>query len=372
MGFLDTLSNIGSGAASIGSVVGSVHGVAGLLSGNNSTAQSEKLMAYQSALNEQAAQRSYMRQRQLTADQYTLTKIGKRQAGMNTAQGNGSVSAASVSPESSVSPTVLPTDASVDSQYQQMMSNSASLISNLALQRAQVALLQSQKTNQDIKNINQLAMDQSEIQSLRENTNKTMLESAYQSLVNKYADSRLSAENEEANARALMFQQDQAVHGQMLEADYNKKIADLYLANAQGRLTDQQLKTEVAKLDVMRSQVAANYASAANSFSGARLNNANANVVEQGTSDSLAILKSERVRKWYDALPQNVQQIIMSSQAVRSAVDKLQNGGDLDGSDWTALGAALGYEKAGSLVEVIQNAIGKPKTTVVKHVSSKK
>lgn len=272
MGFLDTLSSIGSGAASIGSVAGAVHGVVGLLSGNNSSVKSKDLMDYQAALNDQAAQRSYMRQRQLTYDQFSLSKLGKRAAGMNTAHGDASVAAASVNPENSVSPTVLPTDSSVDSQYQQMMSNSASLISNLGLQQAQVALLQSQKTNQDIKNINQLAKDQSEIDNLKENTNKTMLEAAHQSLVNKYADSRLSAETEEANARALMLQQDQAVHGQMLEADYSKKIADLYLSNAQGRLTDQQLQTEVAKLDVMRSQVAANYASANASNTQANLN----------------------------------------------------------------------------------------------------
>lgn len=272
MGFLDTLSNIGSGAASIGSTIGAVNGVVGLLRGNNSSAQSKKMMDYQAALNEQAAQRSYMRQRQLTYDQFSLSKLGKRAAGMNTAQGDGSVAAAAVNPENSVSPTVLPTDSSVDSQYQQMMSNSASLISNLGLQRAQIGLLQSQKANQDIKNINQLAKDESEIANLKENTNKTMLEAAHQSLVNKYADSRLSAENDEANARALMFQQDQAVHGQMLDADYNKKIADLYLANSQGRLTDQQFRTEVAKLDVMRSQVASNYAAANASNSQASLN----------------------------------------------------------------------------------------------------
>ena len=66
MGFLDTLSSIGSTAASLGSVAGAVHGVAGLLSGNNSSAKSKELMDYQAALNEQAAQRSYLRQRQHT------------------------------------------------------------------------------------------------------------------------------------------------------------------------------------------------------------------------------------------------------------------------------------------------------------------
>lgn len=272
MGFLDTLSSIGGAAASVGSVTGAVHGVVGLLSGDNSSAKSKELMDYQAAVNEAAAQRSYMRQRQFTADQYSLTKLGKRQAGMNTAQGDGSVAAASVNPENSVSPTVLPTDASVDSQYQQMMSNSASLISNLGLQRAQVALLQSQKANQDIKNINQLAKDQSEIENLKENSNKTMLEAAHQSLVNKYADSRLSAEAEEANSRALMASQDAAVHGQMNEIDYQNKVANLNLLKAEGKLTAQQYYTELAKLDVMRSQVASNYASANASNSQASLN----------------------------------------------------------------------------------------------------
>lgn len=272
MGFLDTLSSIGSGAASVGSVAGAVHGVVGLLSGNNSSAKSKDMMAYQAALNEQAAQRSYMRQRQLTFDQSLLTKLGKRAAGMNTAQGDGSVAAASVNPENSVSPTVLPTDSSVDSQYQQMMANSASLISNLGLQRAQVALLQSQKTNQDIKNINQLAKDSSEIENLKENTNKTMLEAAHQSLVNKYADSRLSAENEEANSRALMASQDAAIHGQMNEIDYQNKVSNLDLLKAEGKLTGQQYYTELAKLDVMRSQVASNYAAANASNSQASLN----------------------------------------------------------------------------------------------------
>lgn len=278
MGFLDTLSSIGSGASSVGATIGAVNGVLGFLGGNHSSAQSKDLMDYQSALNEQAAQRSYMRQRQLTADQYSLTKLGKRAAGMNTAQGDGSVAAASVNPENSVSPTVLPTDVSVDSQYQQMMSNSASLVSQLGLQRAQIGLLQSQKANQDIRNINQLALDASKIKNMDASTEKTLLESAHQSLVNKYADSRLSAENEEANSRALMAQMDAAVHGQMLQTDYESKVANLNLLNAQGKLTAQQYYTELAKLDALRSQTAANYAASRDSLSHVGVNNSQASL----------------------------------------------------------------------------------------------
>lgn len=385
MGVLSTLAGIASGAGSIGAIGSAIGGVAGLLGfGHNDQKQQLKsqkeLMAYQNQLNQQNALLDYERQRQLTQDSPSLFKMGLKQAGINAAfiNGGSQLGAAShvnpISPASPPSP--LPTQSQVSSQYSQMINNSASALSNLALQQSQIGLINQQAENQRMRNLTQMQRDIAELRERAANARSTEVRTKYEEQL-KEIESRyyeMNAKNKAwilendstmSDLRAFYYGNMQAAELENLYADYLNKSEDTNL-----KKTERQFYKYRARL--VESQILANKANAANSFSGARLNNANANVVEKGTSDSLAILKSERVRKWYDALPQNVQQIIMSSQAVRSAVGKLQNGGDLDGSDWTALGAALGYEKAGALVEVIQNAIGKPKTTVIKHVSSKK
>lgn len=385
MGVLSLLSGIASGASSVGAIGSALGGVAGLLGfGHNDQKQQLKsqkeLMAYQNQLNQQNALLDYERQRQLTQDSPSLFKMGLKQAGINSAfiNGGSQVGAAShvnaISPSSPPSP--LPTQSQVASQYSSMINDSASALSNLALQQSQIGLINEQAENQRMRNLTQMQRDIAELRERAANARSLEVRTKYEEQL-KEAESRYYQMNAKNKAwilendsvmndlRAYYFGNMQAAELENLYADYLNKSEDTRL-----KKTERDFYKYRARL--VESQILANKAGAANSFSSARLNNANANVVEKGTSDSLAILKSERVRKWYDALPQNVQQIIMSSQAVRSAVDKLQNGNELDASDWTALGAALGYEKAGALVEVIQNAIGKPKVSVIKHVSTKK
>lgn len=391
MGFLSTLAGIASGAGSIGAIGSAIGGVAGLLGfGHNDQKQQLKsqkeLMAYQNQLNQQNALLDYERQRQLTQDSPSLFKTGLKQAGINSAfiNGGSQVGAAShvnpISPASPPSP--LPTQSQVDSQYSSMINDSASVLSNLALQRSQIGLIQEQAENQRQRNLTQVQRDIAELRQRAAEARSVELRNQYERQL-KEAESRYYEMN--AKNKAWILENDSVMadlqsyyYGDMkvaelenLRADYLNKSEDANL-----KKTERQFYKYRARL--IESQILANKSSAADSLSHVgvnrtttRLNTANAHFIEKGMDDNLAILKSERVRKWYDALPQNVQQIILSSDAVRSAVGKLQNGGDLDTSDWTALGAALGYEKAGALVEVIKNAIGTRKVTTVKHVSSK-
>lgn len=81
-------------------------------------------MDYQNQINQQNATIDYNRQRELTQDNPLLQKLGMRAAGLNTSLGDGSVaSAASTGSINGVNiPSPLPTQSSIDAQYQQMIS----------------------------------------------------------------------------------------------------------------------------------------------------------------------------------------------------------------------------------------------------------
>lgn len=160
MSFLSALGNvakgfgnIGSIASGVGSLIGLGKGVAGLFhSGDDTKKQMQmqkELIDYQNDINRANSLLDYQRQRQLTLDNPALQKQGLRLAGQNTALGDGSTSsAASVGGTSPVSaPSALPTQASIDSQYAEMMSQSM----DTSLKAAQIANLNAQtaKTKTD-------------------------------------------------------------------------------------------------------------------------------------------------------------------------------------------------------------------------------
>lgn len=153
MSFLSVLGDLAKGATSIGSLasgVGSLigvgKGISGLFNKNDDTAKQMKmqkeLMNYQNELNRSNSLLDYERQRQLTLDNPSLQKQGLKQAGLNTSFVDGSVaSAANVGGTSPVSPpSPLPTQASIDAQYSQMMSQSM----DASLKAAQIANLNAQ------------------------------------------------------------------------------------------------------------------------------------------------------------------------------------------------------------------------------------
>ena len=178
MGFLKALGNVASGFSDVGSIasgagalLGLGKGIAGLFGGDDTKKQMQMqkdLMSYQNDMNKANSLLDYQRQRQLTLDNASLQKQGLRAAGQNTALGDGSTaSAASVGGTSSVTPpSALPTQASIDSQYLDMINNASSSLSSGALQASQKQLVDSQRHSQDIKNAFEIDRQIAEVESL--------------------------------------------------------------------------------------------------------------------------------------------------------------------------------------------------------------
>lgn len=383
MSLLKTLSDVAGGVSSVGSIASGVKGVAGLLglggnSQENQLKYQKQLIDYQNKINQQNAQTDYDRQRQLTADSPLLGKIGMKQAGINTSQGSTSVAAASVgniSPPSS--PSALIPQSSVDSQYSNMatLSNLGlnTLVSKANIRKANAEAEGAEIDNltRDIKNLKEIGVSESEIQ-------KNFAETAYQNLKNKYADNTLSAEADSANSKAIIDSADASVRGAMNKASYDLKVQEIFNAVQTGELTRRQAIVELKKLSLMDSQIDLNN-SQVGLNSSIKAGQDIENFVNDTTKgDKIATIQSGRVKAWYDAQPKDVQQLIMTSDAVRSAVKTLQNGRDLSWREYKALGAAMGYENAGKLVGSLIDALNikskgpKPKVSIVKHVSSKK
>ena len=169
MGILKTLGNIGQGISSIanplGALVGIGSGIAGLVNkgsdNKKQVRQQKELMDYQNDINKANSLLDFQRQRQLTVDNATLQKLGLKQAGQNTALGDGSVaSAASVGGTSSPNPpSALPSQSSIDAQYTNMINDSSQSLINASLARSQKQLIDEQAENQRIRNITQLKRD---------------------------------------------------------------------------------------------------------------------------------------------------------------------------------------------------------------------
>lgn len=280
MGVLSTLAGIASGAGSIGAIGSAIGGVAGLLGfGHNDQKQQLKsqkeLMAYQNQLNQQNALLDYERQRQLTQDSPSLFKNGLKQAGINAAfiNGGSQLGAASnvnpISPASAPSP--LPTRSQVDSQYSQMINDSASALSNLALQRSQIGLIQEQAENQRQRNLTQVQRDIAELRQRAAESRSVELRNQYERQL-KDAESRYYEMNAKNKAwilendstmkdlQAFYYGNMQAAELENLRADYLNKSEDTSL-----KKTEREFYKYRARL--VESQILANKASAADSMS---------------------------------------------------------------------------------------------------------
>jgi hypothetical protein len=368
MGLLNTFTGdglVGAGVSLLGGVFGSSSS-----SPSKQYKYQKKLIDLQNAYNQQNATIAYDRSRQLTQDSPLLEKIGKQQAGINTAFGqNGSVSSTSSAPQAAA--VSIPSGPDVSTPANVLSQGVQNAVSNLlatATTNATVRKLNAESEGTEIDNMSRNYLNMKKAGLLSAQAAKTFKDVAYQSIVNKYADSRLSADANKANSDALIASADSAVRGEMNKANYDNLIADTYARFEQGLLTEKQALTEIKKWSLMRSEEARNYASANES-------NANVGLINQQTigqditneinrdtkADQKAIFKSKRVQSWYDAQPKNVQQIILSSKSVRDAVNSLQSGNPLTAAQFSALGAAMGYENAGALVGSLLNLLSKRK-----------
>lgn len=312
MGFLKTLSNIGSAATSFSSVLGAATGVAGLLRGNDNRKQiqqQKELIDYQNAINQRNSLIDYNRQRELSKDNAMLQKIGLRQAGMNTSLGDGSVaSAASVGGTSPVSaPSSLPTQASIDSQYVSMVDNASSSLTNVSLARSQQQLLNEQAENQRLRNITQLKRDIAEYTKLKNEAKNSADRNRYRNMLDE-AESQYYAMN--AKNRAWMLDDDTTMRD--LQADmyadmqnteleskraYYQNLLDKHDLNKQEkalyeykvRYLDSQIELNKAKVQDSLSHVGVNNATSRNLDSLTNLNEIEQYVKDASKEDAITL-----------------------------------------------------------------------------------
>lgn len=190
MSLLSNITDVASGATGLGTILSVGKGVAGLLGIGKSDQQKQldaqkKLMDYQNRINQKNSLIDYQRQRQLTQDNALLQKLGKRQAGDNTALGNSSLpSAASVGgTSSSAIPSPLPTESQISSQYSSMMNNASSSLVNVSLARSQQHLIDEQAENQRIRNITQLKRDIAEFTKMKNEAKNIADRNRYQNML---------------------------------------------------------------------------------------------------------------------------------------------------------------------------------------------
>ena len=374
MGETTTSALIG-GAASVGT------GLIGALT-NSPRRQykyQKKLMALQNNYNVQNASTAYERSRQLTQDAPMLEKLGKSNAGINTAFGqDGNIANASSAPQADGISAPTPPDVNTPfSNLQTGVNNAVNQLISAATARANVAKLNAETEGVEIDNLTRNIKNLKEIGLKDSQIRKNFADLAYQNVVNKYADSRLSAEADSANSKAIIDAADASVRGAMNKIEFDNKVQDLNNKVQTGILTQRQAVTEMHRWSLMESERLKNLASANESNAKAEGQNIENYVNNNTKSDKIATIRSQRIKAWYDAQPSAIQHVIMTSQPVRNAIHKLQVGKDLSASEYRALGMAIGYENLGKLAGTIVDAISvktapKPKVSIVKHVSSRK
>lgn len=362
-------ASIGSGL--IGSLTGSAH---------RQYKYQKRLMDRQNQYNVQNATTAYNRSRQLTQDAPMLEKLGKQQAGINTAFGqDGKVANSASAPQADGVSVPTPPDVSAStSALSTGISNAVQNLIGVATAKANIRKLTSEAEGNEIDNLTRNYLNLKKAGLMSSEAAKNFQDAANRAIENKFAESRFAAEAESANSKAIIDQADSGVRAAMNKADYDLKVQELFNKVQTGVLTQRQAMTELKKLSVMDSQINVNNSQAGLNAS-VKVGQDIENFVNDTTKgDKVATIQSGRIKAWYDAQPKNVQQLIMTSDAVRSAVHTLQTGHDLSWREYKALGAAMGYENAGKLVGSLIDALNikakgpASKVSIVKHVSSKK
>ena len=370
------------GPAVIGAAGNVVSGLVGAISSsaNRQYNYQKRLMNIQNQYNVQNATTAYNRSRQLTQDSAMLEKLGKQQAGINTAFGqNGNVANAASAPQADGVSVPTPPDVSAStSALSSGINNAVQNLIGVATAKANIRKLTSEAEGNEIDNITRQYLNMKKAGLMTSETRKNFEDAANRAIENKFAESRYSAEADSANSKAIIDQADSGVRAAMNKADYDLKVQELFNKVQTGVLTQREAMTELKKLSLMDSQINVNNSQASLNSSLEAGQDIENFVNDSTKGDKIATIQSGRIKAWYDAQPKNVQQLIMTSDAVRSAVHTLQTGHDLSWREYKALGAAMGYENAGKLVGSLIDALNiktkgpAPKVSIVKHVSSKK
>lgn len=350
-----------------------------LVGGSFSNHATRSMMRFQDAINDQNALDAYNRQRSLMLDAASLQKLGMEKAGYNTAFGsNGSVQSVSSPSSSSVGLGSVDTN-NMPTSFQSML-DAKDVESNAKMADSHSRLLDLQSEGQSIENdykaANAIADLSNKAANTRDANAKAHLNEIKASLENKWGDRAYGAAVGKAESDASAAVDYAAIAGlnrQIEQATYDDKVAYAHelLENEKkkGKLLDAQVVVEKGIPRIQESEVAKNYASADRDEAGAYesrkhgdLYDTENDIKREGKDDTLAILKSGRIKAWYDAQPHDMQQVMMSSYGFRDALAKVQRGEDLDAHDKAVLAAVLGYENAGKLTSLLLDAIKVRKT----------
>ena len=367
-----------------------------LIGGSISSHFNKSMMRYQDKLNDQNALDAYNRQRELMGDAASLQKQGMLKAGYNTAFGsNGSVMSAGSSQMSSVGQSSMGN--SMPNSFQSIL-DAKSVESDAKVKDSHSRLLDKQAEGQSIENdykaANAIADLSNKAANTRDSNAKAHLNEIKANLENKWGDRAYGAAVGKAESDASAAADNAAIVGlnrQILQATYPDKVAYAHelLENEKkkGKLLDAQVIVEKGIPRIQESEIAKNYASADRDEAGAYesrkhgdLYDVDTDIKREGKDDTLAILKSGRIKAWYDAQPHDMQTVMMTSKGFRDAVAKVQHGEELDSHDMSVLVAVLGYENAGKLANLLMDVVKIRKTpkapttkrTIVEHRSSKK
>ncbi len=259
MGDNTTAALISAGSSAAGGVVGLLSN-----SAHRQYKYQKKLMQLQNSMNQENATIAYNRSRQLTQDQALLEKQGKFNAGINTAFGqDGNVANAASAPQSDGVSIPSPPDVmgSLNS-FQSGINNAVNQLVSAATARANVRKLNSEADGIDIDNLTRNYRNMKQAGLLTAQIDKMTKETLHQSIVNKHAESREAAAEEEDNARANIASMDASIRGAMNEIDYLNKVQDIQNKIATGELTKRQGAVELKKLSLMDSQIRVNNSSA--------------------------------------------------------------------------------------------------------------
>lgn len=341
-----------------------------LIGGNISSGISKDMMRYQDKLNDQNALDAYNRQRQLMGDAALLQKQGMLKAGYNTAFGsNGSVM--SVGSQSASNVGLGSAESKMPNSFQSLL-DAKNVESNAKVADSNSKLLDSKKVGQDIDNdykvANAVADLSNKAADTRDKNAKARSNELANVLLSKYGDRLKAAETGKAESDEASAADNAAL------ASINRQIAQSTRPDKEalahelveneikrGRLLNAQVVTENGKVLVQRSEIAKNYADAENTREDTKGKVIDNEVKAATKGDTIATLKSGRVKAWYDAQPKRVIDILLSSQECRNAIAALQNGRELSFSEFRALAAVLGYENAGALANSLLSLFTKGK-----------
>lgn len=251
---------VSAGASLAGGLVGSL----------TSRSAAKKQFQYQQQLQEQAQQYSrenattaYNRQRDLTKDNALLQLQGMREAGLSTAFSDGSSvpAAANVDQGATPSPGSAPSVMSLAESFNQGAS-AASALADLAVKTAQVQNVQSDTEGKDIDNDFKAAKYKAEIDEMMSRTKGYKFDNSLKEfslgLEKKYGERRVAAQTAQAEAEALIKGSAAFYSDALNEADLEKRRADILLSLSQKDVNEQtkeNLKGELSLLDEKRAEL---------------------------------------------------------------------------------------------------------------------